>query len=151
VKLSVTLPDDDVALLDEYARASGLRPRSAALQYAIPLLRQSGLVKSPLSSVRLRERTPPLHEGAAACRWCRPLGRGPSTSHRPAVEGAIYHYRTGGAWRDLPAEFAPWQTVWKRHAKSSKDGASDLVLTVLLSQADDAGELDSPRPSRPGR
>jgi Arc/MetJ-type ribon-helix-helix transcriptional regulator len=43
VKLSVSLSDDDVALLDEYARASGLRSRSAALQHAIRLLRQSGL------------------------------------------------------------------------------------------------------------
>jgi Arc/MetJ-type ribon-helix-helix transcriptional regulator len=43
VKLSVSLPDDDVALLDEYARASGLRSRSAALQHAIRLLRQSDL------------------------------------------------------------------------------------------------------------
>jgi len=66
----------------------------------------------------------------------------PSTPHRPAVEGAIYRYRTGCAWRDLPAEFGPWQTVWKRHAKFSKDGTWDRVLTVLLAQADDAGELD---------
>jgi Arc/MetJ-type ribon-helix-helix transcriptional regulator len=43
VKLSVSLSDDDVALLDEYARASGLRSRSAALQHAIRLLRQRDL------------------------------------------------------------------------------------------------------------
>ncbi len=66
----------------------------------------------------------------------------PSTPHRPAVEGAIYRYRTGCAWRDLPPEFGPWQTVWKRHAKFSKDGTWDRVLTVLLAEADDAGELD---------
>jgi transposase len=66
----------------------------------------------------------------------------PSTPHRPAVEGAIYRYRTGCAWRDLPADFGPWQTVWKRHAKFSKDGTWDRVLTVLLAQADEAGELD---------
>ena len=27
--------------------------------------------------------------------------------HRLLVEGAIYRYRTGVAWRDLPAEFGP--------------------------------------------
>lgn len=43
VKLSVSLSDADVAVLDEYARASGLRSRSAALQRAIQLLRQDGL------------------------------------------------------------------------------------------------------------
>jgi len=42
------------------------------------------------------------------------MGR-PMREHRCLVEGAIYRYRTGIAWRDLPAEFGPWQTVWKRH------------------------------------
>jgi Arc/MetJ-type ribon-helix-helix transcriptional regulator len=43
VKLSVSLSEDDVAALDEYARASGLRSRSAALQHAIRLLRHAEL------------------------------------------------------------------------------------------------------------
>jgi predicted transcriptional regulator len=43
VKLSVSLSDDDVAALDEYARATGLRSRSAALQHAIRLLRHPEL------------------------------------------------------------------------------------------------------------
>jgi predicted transcriptional regulator len=43
VKLSVSLSDDDVAALDAYARATGLRSRSAALQHAIRLLRHPDL------------------------------------------------------------------------------------------------------------
>jgi len=43
MKLSVSLSDDDVALLDEYARTSGLRSRSEALQHAIGLLRHADL------------------------------------------------------------------------------------------------------------
>lgn len=43
MKLSVSLSDDDVAVLDEYARASGLRSRSAAVQHAIRLLRHADL------------------------------------------------------------------------------------------------------------
>ena len=62
--------------------------------------------------------------------------------HRPLVEGAIYRYRTGIAWRDLPAEFGPWQTVWKRHHRFSTDGTWDKVLTVLQAQADARGEID---------
>jgi Arc/MetJ-type ribon-helix-helix transcriptional regulator len=38
VKLSVSLPEEDVARLDAYARATGLRSRSAALQHAIRML-----------------------------------------------------------------------------------------------------------------
>jgi hypothetical protein len=39
MKISVSLSDDDIATLDEYARSAGLRSRSAAMQHAISLLR----------------------------------------------------------------------------------------------------------------
>lgn len=39
MKLSVSLTDEDVATLDEFARTTGLRSRSAALQRAIGMLR----------------------------------------------------------------------------------------------------------------
>jgi transposase len=70
-----------------------------------------------------------------------PMGR-PMTPHRKVIEGAIYRYRTGVAWRDLPAEFGPWQTVWKRHHRFSCDGTWDRVLTALQAQADANGEID---------
>jgi Arc/MetJ-type ribon-helix-helix transcriptional regulator len=43
MKLSVSLPDDDVEYLDEYARAQRLGSRSAALHKAVRLLRASEL------------------------------------------------------------------------------------------------------------
>lgn len=43
MKLSVSLPDDDVAALDDYARAQGLTSRSAALRRAIGMLRHPAL------------------------------------------------------------------------------------------------------------
>jgi Arc/MetJ-type ribon-helix-helix transcriptional regulator len=43
MKLSISLSETDVAALDDYARAAGLRSRSAAVQEAIRLLRQPGL------------------------------------------------------------------------------------------------------------
>jgi Arc/MetJ-type ribon-helix-helix transcriptional regulator len=43
MKLSISLRDEDVAALDEYARASGLRSRSAAVRHAIRLLRNPDL------------------------------------------------------------------------------------------------------------
>jgi transposase len=69
------------------------------------------------------------------------MGR-PMVDHRRLVEGAIYRYRTGIAWRDLPVEFGAWQTVWKRHHRFSVDGTWDKVLTMLVAQADAAGEID---------
>ncbi|WP_369134661.1 ribbon-helix-helix domain-containing protein [Modestobacter sp. I12A-02662] len=43
MKLSVSLSEDDVALLDEYARHSGLKGRSAVIQHALRLLRHADL------------------------------------------------------------------------------------------------------------
>lgn len=43
MKLSISLPDDDLAALDDYARHAGLRTRSAAVRQAIKLLRHPGL------------------------------------------------------------------------------------------------------------
>lgn len=43
MKLSVSLPDTDVAVLDEYVRETELPSRSAALQRAIRLLQHVGL------------------------------------------------------------------------------------------------------------
>lgn len=43
MKLSVSLPEEDVAILDEYAHTAGLSSRSAALQHAIQLLRHADL------------------------------------------------------------------------------------------------------------
>lgn len=43
MKLSVSLPDEDVVTLDEFARASGLTSRSAALQHAVRMLRMPEL------------------------------------------------------------------------------------------------------------
>ncbi len=45
MKLSVSLPDEDVAILDEFARNAGLPSRSAALQHAVRMLRLPDLEK----------------------------------------------------------------------------------------------------------
>jgi len=39
MKLSVSLPEEDVAILDEFARSAGLASRSAALHHAVRMLR----------------------------------------------------------------------------------------------------------------
>jgi len=43
MKLSVSLPEDDVAYVDDYARRVGAQSRSAVLHRAIAMLRQSEL------------------------------------------------------------------------------------------------------------
>lgn len=65
----------------------------------------------------------------------------PFRDHRQVVEGIIYRFRTGIAWRDLPADFGPWQTVWKRHKRFSLDGTWDRIHARLVAEADAAGEI----------
>lgn len=43
MKLSVSLPDEDIAYLDAYAERQGLSSRSAALKKAVRMLRASEL------------------------------------------------------------------------------------------------------------
>ena len=43
MKLSVSLPAEGVAVLDEYIRTAGLSSRSAAVQHAVRLLRHPDL------------------------------------------------------------------------------------------------------------
>ncbi|MFN8075776.1 MAG: ribbon-helix-helix domain-containing protein [Kineosporiaceae bacterium] len=45
MKLSVSLPEDDVAYLDAYAAERGLGSRSAALAQAVELLRRARLAE----------------------------------------------------------------------------------------------------------
>lgn len=63
----------------------------------------------------------------------------PFRDDRRVVEGIIYRFRCGLAWRDVPAEFGPWQTLWKRHRRYSGDGTWDAILACLLADADSAG------------
>lgn len=69
-----------------------------------------------------------------------PMGR-PFRDHRQVIEGIVYRCRAGIAWRDLPGEFGPWQTVWKRHRRFSLDGTWDDVIAVLVADADARGGL----------
>ena len=75
---------------------------------------------------------------------CRPKRRSGRQLRDPrqVLEGIVYRYRTGIPWRDLPAEFGPWQTAWKRHRRFSADGTWDEIHAEILADADAVGEID---------
>jgi transposase len=66
----------------------------------------------------------------------------PFSDARTMVEGIVYRYRTGIAWRDLPVVFGSWQTVWTWHHRLAADGTWDRVLDRLLTVADACGRID---------
>lgn len=71
----------------------------------------------------------PSSQGRRGRRWA---------DHRRVLEGICWRYRTGSPWRDLPEEFGPWQTVWKRHFRWSTDGTYQQIMDAVQ----DAGLLD---------
>lgn len=56
--------------------------------------------------------------------------------HRPVVDGVIWRTRTGCPWRDVPAAYGPWQTVYDRHRRWSGDGTWEQVLNALRTGCD---------------
>ena len=64
-----------------------------------------------------------------------PRGR-PSKDARLMFNGVLWILRTGAPWRDLPAEFGPWQTVYKRFNAWAKLPLWQDILATLAQDAD---------------
>jgi transposase len=63
--------------------------------------------------------------------------------HRQVIEAIAWKYRTGAAWREIPAErFGPWQTAYERHTRWSQDGTWARLLAAAQADADARAELD---------
>ena len=55
----------------------------------------------------------------------------PWKDHRQVVNGVLWRTRTGSPWRDLPASYGRWKTVYNRHRRWSADGTWTHVLAEL--------------------
>lgn len=47
------------------------------------------------------------------------------------VNGILWRTRTGSPWRDLPASYGRWKTIYNRHRRWSADGTWARVLGEL--------------------
>jgi len=64
-------------------------------------------------------------------------------SHRKMVNGIRWRARTGSPWRDLPRHrFGPWQSVYDRFNRWSKDGTLARVLAALQEEDRENGLHD---------
>lgn len=57
-------------------------------------------------------------------------------NNRLFVEAVLWIARTGSPWRDLPAEFGLWNSVYTRFARWSNDGVWLRVFAELAKDAD---------------
>jgi transposase len=58
--------------------------------------------------------------------------------HRMVVNGILFRSRAGCPWRDLPAEYGNWKTVYNRHRRWSGDGTWEKILDCLRAGCDGA-------------
>lgn len=63
-----------------------------------------------------------------------PGGRPPRHAKREIVDAILYQVRAGGAWRMLPCDLPPWQTVYGYFARWRADGTLDRLHDALREQ-----------------
>jgi transposase len=66
----------------------------------------------------------------------------PFQDPRPLVNGILWILRTGAPWRDLPERYGPWGTVFKCFNRWRVDGTWARIVTSLLDELDDRGQID---------
>lgn len=67
----------------------------------------------------------------------------PWKCHRSVINGILWVLHTGAPWRDLPrATYGPWQTVYERFNRWSKDGTWGRLVEALHVRLDQAGRID---------
>jgi len=70
------------------------------------------------------------------------VGRREKHPRREIVNAILYVVRTGCAWRLLPREFPPWQTVFWYFKRWRADGSLDRVHDALRDRLRDAADRD---------
>jgi transposase len=88
-----------------------------------------------------------LVEGLLPCPPPGPAGRKPKHDKREIVNAILYQVRSGGAWRMLPADLPPWQTVYSYFRAWGADGTLDRIHDALREQVRTKQEQRSPAPS----
>jgi transposase len=73
-----------------------------------------------------------------------PIGRfGPYPEHlRDQLEGVIWRFRTGAQWREMPAEFGAWQTVYDRFTQWRVAGVFAAMMDTMIAEAARRGQAD---------
>src|SRR5947199_4751553 len=89
-------------------------------------------------STRQWERLAPLlphprHHGSRGHPWL---------PHHRALNGILWVLHTGAPWRDVPERYGPWETVFKLFNRWRVAGTWVRLVTSLLDELDDRGQID---------
>src|ERR1019366_10180329 len=58
-------------------------------------------------------------------------GGRPPRNHRRVLDAVFWLMRTGAPWRDLPAEFGDWNSIWRQFRRWADSGILDVILEAL--------------------
>jgi transposase len=72
---------------------------------------------------------------------CATIGRPLKWTRRQIIDGIRWRVRTGAPWRDVPAGYAPWQTLYRWFRRWQRDGTWAKILSDLQAGADAAGKI----------
>ena len=60
----------------------------------------------------------------------------PSKDNRTVINAIVWLLRTGAPWRDLPAEFGSWKSIYTRFRRWNISGLWQEIFTALSQQND---------------
>jgi hypothetical protein len=134
--LTLTAPPDRRGV---HLAWSTFRRRHQAIARRCHTARRAHQQPTPHGPLPIQTRGPAVPEFTAA-HWARiapllppqkpPTGR-PAHDHRTILSGMLWVVRTGAAWRDLPADFGPWETVHGRYHRWRNAGLWPQILEAL--------------------
>ncbi len=58
------------------------------------------------------------------------------------LNGIVWKLRTGSAWRDVPAQYGCWQTLYTRFRRWALDGTFSRMLRAIQAEKGTAGDID---------
>nr|WP_234010749.1 IS5 family transposase [Streptomyces sp. SPB074] len=61
---------------------------------------------------------------------------------RRVLNGIVWKFRTGTAWRDVPERYGPWATLHTRFRRWAMDGTFERMLRAAQAKADAAGDIE---------
>lgn len=61
---------------------------------------------------------------------------------RTVLNGIVWKFRTGIAWRDVPERYGPWATLHTRFRRWALDGTFERMLRAAQARADATGDID---------
>jgi transposase len=69
-------------------------------------------------------------------------GGRPREDDRRVLNGIVWKIRSGAPWRDVPARYGSWKSIYTRFRRWALNGTFDKMLAAAQAQADANADID---------